>query len=82
MRSNDAKTLVRKWSIPAQQAYYHHAGTFFMPLQTFPGALCDANGFVLFQSHADFARSQDISIGRRANVRKGISNLAGYVRMA
>lgn len=81
MSVTSAKTLLVEWDIPANQAYYHHAGTFFMPLEEFPGALCDADGYVLFLTKADFDSERQIHVGQRTNVRGGISSLSGYVRM-
>ena len=81
MGVTSAKTLLVKWDIPANRAYYHHAGTFFMPLEGFPGALCDANGYVLFRTKAEFDSEQRIRVGQRTNVRGGISTLSGYIRM-
>ncbi|MGO1072962.1 hypothetical protein [Lysobacter sp. CA199] len=70
--------LLRKWKIPAQQAFHHRGGTFFMPLTEFPGALCDLYGYVLFQTYDEYVSSPFLSIGKRLNVRSGVHRLPGY----
>jgi hypothetical protein len=47
-KTNSGENLRRKWKIPALQARNHKEGTFFMPLELFPGALCDSNGYIVF----------------------------------
>jgi hypothetical protein len=53
----------------------------FMPLERFPGALCDPNGYILFNSRRDYESAHYLEIGERLNVRQGIRKLPGYVRM-
>lgn len=82
-KTNSGNRLLRDWQIPARQARYHVDGTFYMPLSTFPGALCDPLGYVVFASREEYERSPDISIGSRLNIRcGGISEMPGYCRAA
>ena len=86
VKSDSGERLQREWKIPAVQTRYHWKGDFFMPLDKFPGALADRNGYVVFQdsnayfndSHLDHRGS---SINPRLGVPGGISTLRGYVRM-
>ena len=80
-KTNSGERLLIEWKIPAQQARYHKDGTWFMPLERFPGALCDPKGYIIFQSQRDYESSHYIEIGQRVNVRGGISKLPGYVRL-
>lgn len=80
-RSNSGARLRAKWAIPAAEVKYHHAGTWFMPLKRFPGALCDPNGYVLFPTKAAYESSPYLRIGARLNVLGVIARVPGYVRM-
>ena len=53
-KTNSGDNLKRQWGIPAVQARYHKDGTRFMPLERFPDALCDPNGYVVFQSEREY----------------------------
>ena len=79
-RTNSGARLLKQWGIPAKQAMYHKDGVFFMPLERFPGAYCDPNGYVVFSTKQAFDSCAAISVGKRANVHQGISKLPGYVR--
>ena len=80
-RTNSGSRLLRLWCIPAKQAMYRKDGVFFMPLEQFPGAYCDPNGYVVFATKQAFDSCKSISLGKRANVHQGISKLPGYVRV-
>lgn len=80
-RTNSGERLKRIWGIPAVQVRYHKDGTFFMPVDRFPAALCDANGYVLFKRGDEYETSSSLAIGSRINVTGGIWNTPGYVRM-
>lgn len=79
LRTNSGKNLQRIWKIPALQTRYHKDGKFFMPLDRFPGALCDPKGYVVFQTKEQYEQSPSLDIGKRVNVRIGISKLKNYV---
>lgn len=68
------------WKIPAERALYREDGTFYMPLERFPGALCDANGYILFKTEKDYKECPQLQIGKRVTVPKGIAQIPGYVR--
>jgi len=54
---------------------------FYMMLEHFPGALCDANGFVVFNGVKDLAQVNGVKVyedTRRIFVSCGISKLSGY----
>lgn len=79
-RTNSGENLKKLWKIPAQQVRYHKDGTFFMPFDRFPAALCDPYGYVLFNTQKEYENNKHIEIGSRVNVRCGISKLPGYTK--
>lgn len=80
-KTNSGENLRREWQIPALQARYHKDGKWFMPLERFPGALCNPKGYVVFETKNAYESSRHIEIGRRVNVRRGIAKMPGYVRV-
>ena len=81
IRTNSGARLQQEWQIPARQVRYHKDGVWFMPLEHFPGALCDPHGYVLFSNQREYETSKHLLIGERVNVRGGVSQLPGYVRV-
>ena len=80
-RTNSGENLKRQWNIPAQQVRYHKDGTFFMPINHFPSALCDPNGYIIFNNQEEYMANRHIETGSRINVRCGINKLPGYTKM-
>lgn len=76
------QTLIETWQLPVRQARFARDGKFYMPLSEFPAALCDPDGYVIFQSSADYMECPQLNVGTRLNVRGGIAALPGYVRMS
>jgi 5-methylcytosine-specific restriction protein A len=81
-RTNTGKNLQRKWNIPARHVLYHKDGAWYEPLERFPGALCDPNGYVLFPTQRDYESCSYLNRGQKLNVVGKIPNIPGYVRMA
>ena len=80
-KTNSGKNLKRLWKIPASQVRYHKDGTFFMPVDKFPAALCDPNRYVLFKTKEEYENSSFLDIGNRVNVRNGIWEIPNYLKM-
>ncbi len=80
-RSNSGASLNAQWNVGARHALYHTDGTFYMPLERFPGAYFDPNGYVLFRTEVEYVNNGYLDIGKRVNVRGGISRIPGYKRM-
>lgn len=80
-RSGSGRALNEKWLVGAQHALYHRSGTWFHLLERFPGALFDANGYVLFDTQERFTNYPGVHIGKHVTVPGGISQLADYVRI-
>jgi hypothetical protein len=70
-----------EWGIGAVQAFYHRDGTWFNRLGRFPGALCDPNGYVRFETEAEYLNCPHIEVRVQTNVHEGISQIPHYVRM-
>ena len=79
-RPINAKRLIKEWGVQVDHALYHRDGTFFENLKRFPGALCDPHGCVVFRTEKGYHDSQYLDIGRKLNVRGGISEMPGYRR--
>ncbi len=79
-RTNSGENLKKQWKIQAQQVRYHKDGTFFMPLDRFPAALCDPYGYIIFNNQKEYETNRHIEIGSRINVRCGINRLSGYTK--
>jgi 5-methylcytosine-specific restriction protein A len=76
-----ARLLAQRWNVDARHVLYHKDGTWYNNLERFPGALFDANGYVVFPSEADYLACPQLSIGKETNVRPHISAIRGYRRI-
>ena len=74
--------LRRRYRLPVRQCFYHRDGTFYQRLNAFPGALCDPQGYVEFDSEEEFARDSMLNIGKKVNVRNGIYRHPKYRRFS
>ncbi|MCB8953271.1 MAG: DUF262 domain-containing protein [Ardenticatenales bacterium] len=72
--------LNQEWEVQAQHALYHELGTFYNPLQKFPGAYFDANGYILFQTEEEYTHNPALQIGKRVNIPSGIGSIPGYIQ--
>ena len=73
--------LIQKWEIPARQAHFHRDGTWYEQLTRFPAALCDPNGYVVFESDEEYTSCPQLKLGKQVNVTGGISSIPGYNRV-
>lgn len=77
------RLLNEQSSVGAQHALYREDGTQYRTLTRFPGALFDANGYVLFDDERAYKGCAGLIAGKgrnRANVPREISTLPGYIR--
>ena len=74
--------LNEKWQVNAKQAYYHEKGEVYSVLTTFPSALFDPDGYVLFPTEQEFRENSFLHIGEKINVPNGIAKIPGYVQAA
>jgi|SRR5208283_3169822 len=74
--------LNERYKIGAGQARYRENGIWYHPLDTFPGALFDAGGYVLFRTESEYAACDKVKKGpdpKHIHVKGGISSLPFYV---
>lgn len=81
-RQWNGKLLKDLWNVDVVQAFYHKDGTFFENLNNFPGALFDANGYVIFKTEQEYNNCSYLDIGQKLNVHQGISSIPGYKRIS
>jgi hypothetical protein len=82
-KSNSGKRLNIKWNIGASHCLYHVDGNFYERLERFPGALCDPDGYILFESKEDFESCPYLNIKEKVNMKSSfgdISAIPGYIR--
>jgi 5-methylcytosine-specific restriction protein A len=72
--------LNRQWGVNAKHPLYHRDGTFYEHLEEFPGALFDAEGYVLFDTEEAYRQCPYLHIGVKVNVPEGIRSIPGYIR--
>jgi hypothetical protein len=73
------RKLNQKWEIGAKHALYRKTGDWYMPLEGFPGALCDPHGYVLFATKEEYRNCSYLQIGLRVTVPSGIAAIPSYV---
>jgi len=73
------KILNEQWKIGARHVLYNHNGIWYHQLRRFPGALCDSQGYVLFQTKDDFLKCSFLRINKDVACRVGIQQIPGYV---
>jgi len=76
-----SKYLAQLWGVNAAHSLYHKDGTCYDLLERFPGALFDANGYVLFPDKNDYRSCLYLRITQELNVPDGIASIPGYKRM-
>ena len=76
----NGKQLNDEWKVGARHALYSRDGNWFENLEQFPGALFDPHGYILFKTEREYRNTPDVQVGKKTNVRGGISSLSGYVR--
>jgi 5-methylcytosine-specific restriction protein A len=75
------RTLSKLWGIKVQHALYRENGTWYHHLEHFPGALFDANGYILFQTEDEYRSCKYLQLGKELSVPKGISSIPGYIKV-
>lgn len=68
------------WNVGAQHALYRRSGDWYHQLERFPGALFDAEGYVLFRTKEEFESCRYLQINEHVHVAGGISQIPSYVR--
>ena len=74
------KYLNKLWSIGAKHTLYSHDGSWYHQLNRFPGALCDSEGYILFQAKDAFHGCSFLRIKQDVGCTGGIRQIPGYIR--
>jgi 5-methylcytosine-specific restriction protein A len=75
------KYLNQLWEVGASHALYREDGKWYHQLRQFPGALFDANGFIVFWTEAEYLGCEYLQIKQDLHIPLGISAIPGYVRL-
>jgi hypothetical protein len=78
----DGKQLNEEWNVGARHALFSRDGTWYENLGSFPGALFDPKGYVLFETEEEYRNNARVKVGKKTNVAGGIASIPGYVRKA
>lgn len=81
LRSLDGKYLNDLWNVSAKHALYREDGRWYHQLNDFPGALFDANGYIIFETKDDYLKSAYLQFQKDLHVPKGISSIPSYIRV-
>jgi hypothetical protein len=72
-----ADELSEAFNLEVKQSRYSDWGNFYGLVQSYPCALWDRFGYIIFNNENEL-KIPGVSIGKRINVPKGISSLPGY----
>jgi hypothetical protein len=73
------KVLSERYKVAAKHALYREDGKWFHKLKRFPGALFDANGYVIFNTEEEFDKCSYLQIAHDVHAPRGISSIPSYV---
>jgi 5-methylcytosine-specific restriction protein A len=83
-----AMELAKCWGLRVQHALYRKTGNWYHQLTKFPGALLDADGYVIFESEESFKACPQLRIGKDlrnggwVSASPGIKAIPAYVYVA
>jgi hypothetical protein len=82
IRSDTAAKRAKRWNLNVKHALYRKTGDWYHQLERFPGALLDANGYVIFETEEAYRSCPELRIRQDIGVPEGISTIPGYTRVA
>ena len=74
-----AKELATRWGLNVRHALYRKTGNWYHQLNSFPGALLDADGYVIFETEQAFLACRQLQVRKQVSAPKGIKAIPGYV---
>ena len=82
----EGRQLVKMYKMhDLKDAHYHGKGLWYWPLERFPAAYFDAQGYLRFATEQDFLSSPHLGIAKNVYVKgprgTGISSIPGYQRL-
>src|SRR5437868_3519558 len=75
------RSLNDSWGVKARHALYRENGTWYHHLERFPGALFDANGYIIFQTEAEYRGCKYLQLGKQLSIPKEISSIPEYIQV-
>lgn len=78
---NIGKRLNEEWGVYAKHALYRENGTWYHNLKRFPGALFDAQGYIVFPTELDYRECKHLQIGKQLSIPHGIAKIPGYIQV-
>lgn len=81
LNKHTGRSLSKLWGINVRHALYRENGTWYHHLERFPGALFDANGYILFQTEAEYRSCKYLRLGKHLHVPEGIYSIPDYIRI-
>jgi 5-methylcytosine-specific restriction protein A len=76
-----AEELARKYRVLVRHARYREDGKWYHPLERFPAAFFDANGYILFHTKEEYEKCDYLQFGEDVHIGgDGISSIPGYKR--
>ena len=65
-----------------KQSRYSELGKWYENLTSFPGALWDSHGYIIFRDGGQYEQYHQLNIGKKLNVSgSGIASISGYTRV-
>ena len=77
--SQRAEELATRWGLSVRHALYRKTGDWYHQLDKFPGALLDADGYVIFQSEEAFRACRQLQVRKQVSAPKGSKAIPGYI---
>jgi hypothetical protein len=78
------RKLNREWNVGAEHSLYRYDGKWYHILVRFPGALFDASGYILFETHDIYEKCKHLRINYESKTThvsgEGIREIPGYIR--
>lgn len=81
-RSDTAAKRAKRWNLHVKHALYRKTGDWYHQLERFPGALLDAEGYVVFETEAAYRACPQLRIKQAVGVPGGISSIPGYTTVS
>ncbi|HEX4276837.1 MAG TPA: hypothetical protein VHZ74_15885 [Bryobacteraceae bacterium] len=82
------REIARRWGLEVRQPLYRKTGDWFHELTKFPGALLDANGYLLFETEESFEACHQLRRGKDpdrnggwVSALQGIRSFPGYIQV-
>lgn len=72
------RNLKKKWDLAVNSALFHRGGTWYNQPKRYPVALCDPDGYVVFDDKQSLESAPGVYSGKKINILAGISSFKDY----